>query len=460
MRSCLPGRAGVKPGGVFLLLAWFALASSSCRAQAGSTSGQAPSSAKDSKPPPAFSAAGVQGSTAPSGYSSGLTREETATIKRKVGDLDQELLVGLMPAASVQACSVESSLMEAVKADPKACTPNHALGVFFLDHGEFARAVPYFQAAHEVQPANGENLRGLALALLGAHRSREASTVLESATGTHDATLLRLLGLAYLIAGEPEQARATYQRAGAASSDADNLLGAGMGLIRAGDAKSALLLFTAATVSHPNEAKLWMGKGIAQDMGQHKADAVDSLLHAVQLDPDYAPPYSFLASLIEASPEKEDEVRKRLAEFVVAQPNLAESHYDYAVALERLRRSNPEKASAPEVETQLKLVLASDPSFAQAHYQLGVFYADSGDPEEAADQLLLAAKLEPDNAQTHYHLARVYQSTHQLEAAKGEMQEFQKLHGKEDADEMTPDPAPSDSLTNLVLRAAPAVPCK
>ena len=161
-----------------------------------------------------------------------------------------------------------------------------------------------------------------------------------------DPAPFRLLALAYQLSGEQQKSRETYQRAvAAAPGNVDNLFSSGIGLISAGAPEQAAELFTSATVSRPNEAKLWLGLGIAQDMARRKLEAIQSLLRAIAIDPDYLPPYFFLAGLADASPERAAEIRKNLAELVVAHPTSAEAHYDYALALWRQRRTNLMAAS-------------------------------------------------------------------------------------------------------------------
>ena len=402
--------------------------------QTGQTNGQSEGSAKNPKQPPAFSASGVQGNTSPSGYSTGVSNEEAAAVGKGVDDLNHELLSGFVPDWHVEDCSRESGLVTAAKADPKAFEANYALGVFYLERGEFARSVEYLESARGAEPGDINNSRALALALLGTKRNPEAINLLEGVTrgANQDPATLRLLALAYQLSGEQQKARETYQRVlAAAPGNIDNVFSSGIGLISVGVPDQAAELFTSATVAHPNEAKLWVGLGIAQDMARRKVDAIQSLLRAITIDPDYVPPYFFLAGLADASPERAVEIRKRLAEYVVAHPTSAEGHYDYALALWRQHRTDPVAGWNNEIESQLKLALASDPTMAQAHYQLGVLYADSNDFLRAESELQQAVKMEPDNAEAHYRLAQAYKRSQNTELANAEMSRFLALHGVE-----------------------------
>ena len=79
--------------------------------QTSQTTGQTGGSAKNPKQPPAFSASGVQGTTAPTGYSTGISSEETSAVSKGVNDLNYELLSGFAPDWRVEDCSRESELI-------------------------------------------------------------------------------------------------------------------------------------------------------------------------------------------------------------------------------------------------------------------------------------------------------------------------------------------------------------
>jgi len=446
-------------GWLLVLLVFAAVAA---RSQTGTTTGQSAPSAKEPKQPPAFSAAGVQGSTAPSGYSTGIGREDTSAISKGIDDLNHELLSGFVSDWHLVDCSREPELIEAAKADPKAYEGNHSLGVFYLEHGEFSRSIEYLESARRAQPADIDNSRSLALALLGDKKNLEAIHVLQDTTGSsgHDPTTLRLLALAYHLSGDEGKSRETYQRAvAAAPGDVNNQFSSGIGLIIGGAPEEAINLFNTAIAAHPNQARLWLGLGIAQDIMGRKPVAIQSLLQAVAIDPDYTPAYFFLAGLADGSPEGATVIRKRLTEFVVAHPSSPEAHYDYALALWRQRRMDPIAASNNEIESQLKLALTNDPKMAKAHYLLGVVYADSNDLLRAESELSQAVKLESNNAEAHYRLAQAYKRTHDSQLADMEMHQFLALHGTAGVDEQIPEQELQRSGSDLVANMTIAMPC-
>ena len=383
------------------------------------------------KRPPTFSPAGIQGTIAPSGYSAGVSREETSQVMDRIGGLDHEVLSVFAPGEGIADCNQETDLLTAAQANPESFGPNHALGIFYFSHGDFIQSISYLKKAYGARPADINNSRELALAFMGAGQYSDSVSLLERITerGSGDPVLLRLLAIAYEASGYPQKSVAEYVRAAGLDAGEENLFDCGIGLIGLGKADEAAKLFASATIAHPGSARLWMGLGIAQDLQQHKIDAIRSLMRAVDVDPEYFPPYSFLAGLSGASLEADTQMKRRLAVLVVAHPESAVAHYDYALALWKQRILSPAAASPAEIESQLRLALAKDPKMARAHFQLGVVYADSGDYVNAATELRETVQLEPGNAEAHYRLAQAYRRDHQAELANLEIEKFLAMHG-------------------------------
>lgn len=409
---------------------------------------------------PAFSPAGIEGTIAPSGYSTGLSVEETSQVMDRVGDFNGDLLAGFAPPAVD--CDQEPQLRNAVQANPEGFGPNSAMGSFYLGHGEFLQSIGYLKRAFAAKPAETTNARALALAYLGAREYPDAIALLERLTAedSTDSVTLRLLAMAYEAAGNASLAVAAWGRAATLDSGTENLFDCGIGMIGLGAAEEAAKLFTAATAAHPDSAKLWLGLGIAQDLRKQKADAVRALLRAVDLTPEYLPPYSFLAGLSGISAEADREIRRRLAALVVAQPESAPAHYDYALALWKQRLQSPEASTAAEIESELRMALAKDPKMIRAHFQLGVVYADSGDYGHAAAELREAVSLDPANAEAHYRLAQVYGRQRQTELAHQEMKEFLALHGTPATDENSPEADLQKLSPQLSRQISEGTPCQ
>lgn len=411
--------------------------------------------------PPVFSPAGIQGTIAPSGYSTGLSQEETSQVMDRVGDLDFEDLSAFTPPQSQADCGREPDLLAAVHANPEGFAPNHALGVFYFAHGDFIQSINYLKRAYAAMPADTDNSRALALAFMGAGQSSDAVSFLERVTEktNREAVLLRLLAIAYEASGSSQKAAAEYRRAATLDLSSENLFACGVGMIGLGTADEAANLFASATNAHPDSAKLWMGLGIAQDLQKRKTEAIPSLLRAISIDPNNLSAYSFLAGLSGVSPETDAQIRDALAGLVVARSESAVAHYDYALALWRQRAISPVTATAAEIESQLRLALTKDPKMTRAHFLLGMQYADSGNYENAATELREAVQADPVNAQAHYRLAQVYRRDKKDDLANKEIAEFMALHGDPASDENGPEADLRKLAPQLSRQMPEATPC-
>jgi tetratricopeptide (TPR) repeat protein len=221
-------------------------------------------------------------------------------------------------------------------------------------------------------------------------------------------------------------------------------------LVSLAAAEPALQLFGEATGRHSGAAKLWMGLGIAQSLSARPAEsanssaqAASSLMRAADLDPEYLPTYRFLAGLSGTSMAMDAEIRHRLQVLVVAHPESAEAHYDYALALWKHAKLEPSEQLNLLVENQLRQAIAQHQGYAAAHVQLGEVYQQAGDYAQAVSELALAVQLDPDNAAAHYRLAMAYRRNHQPEPADLELAKFKQMHAGS---------LPEDDITQAGLR--------
>ncbi len=383
------------------------------------------------KSPPAFSPAGVRGTTAPSGYSSGLSAEETANIRSSADALQTTLFNTLTGGAQVD-CSQEPVLLHNVEKAPHDFAPNHALGAFYLSHGDYSKGIQYLNAARSIAPADFTNSRDLAVAMIGGGRGSDAASLLEQLLLDHgsDSILLRLLAFAYRSAGETEKSVAAFHKAAASDGGIENQYDCGLGLIQLGAFRQALDLFTGATNTHSESARLWLGLGIAEHLLDHKPEAVSALLRSADADPDFLPPLALLAELSILSDQTKADLRRRIAGYLVAHPEDADAHFAYALALTKHAPPEENGNAGQEIASQLKRALQLNPQMARAHFLLGDIEAKANNLPGAIDEFVQGLKLEPGNAQAHYRLSLLYRRNGQQESARREMEAFQALKGK------------------------------
>lgn len=405
--------------------------------------------------PPAFSPAGARGAIAPSGYASGLSSEETAHARASANALETSLFSTLAGGAQVD-CSHESVLLHDVEESPHDFAPNHALGVFYLSHGDYSRAIQYLGAAHSIVPGDFTNSRDLALAMIGGSHGSDAAALLEPLMPDHasDSTLLRLLAFAYRSAGENKKSIAAFRKAALSDAGVDNQYDCGVGLLQLGALKEALELFTGATRTHPESARLWLGLGITDRLLDHRDEAISALLHSAEADSDFLPPLTLLAELSSLSDPSKADLRRRIAGYLVAHPEDAEAHFAYALVLRKQSRPQEHDNSVQEIGAQLKRALQLNPRTARAYFLLADVEAEGNNVSGAIDELVEGLKLEPDNARAHYRLSLLYRRSGRQEAASKEMESFLSLHGK-------PGDADSDDATlDRAMRTIQPVPAQ
>lgn len=417
--------------------------------------------ANDSKRhPPSFQFAGIQGTTAPSGYSAGVTAEENAQVMGSVRGLAGQVQISRVPEGQIPNCEEARELLNGSGQGQGTAEANRQLGAFYLAHGELNRSIPYLEAAARLEPNSYPNSHNLAIAYLRAGRPSDAIPILHklSKEKPGDAELILLLAEAYLDSGDSQRAVEAFREAARLDFSERIQFASGIGLIEAGLPGEAAAIFANASIVNPSSARLSMGLGIAQSLQQKNDQAIHSLLRAIELDPANLSAYSFLANLSGQSDETDEKIRERLETLVAANPESPDAHYDYALGMWKELRGGRGAQANEEIETQLKLVVAENPDFAEAHLLLGIVYADAGDFLSAVPELERATRLEPDNAKAHYQLSQAYRHSSQIDKANAEMNRFLALNGHADESEIIS--ADSDLLTRTRTRVVnPAVPC-
>lgn len=413
------------------------------------------------KSPLAFSPSGVRGTIAPSGYSTGLSSEETARVRARAVELEPSLFATLTSAGANVDCGQETALLQAVRQVPQDFAANRALGDFYLGHGDYTQATRYLEAARALAPSEHSVSMELALALIGAARGADAAALLETLPPNRraDTTRLQLLALVYNASRQTEKATAAYQDAAASDPGADNQYNCGIGLLHLGSTTKARELFSAATTAHPESARLWLGLGISEHLLERKDAAVAALLHASDADSSYLPPLSLLAELSGLTSSTEADLRRRIAAYLITHPEDADARFTYALALSRRDTAEVDKDSRQEIVTQLKRTLAFNPSMARAHFLLGDAETDEGDFAGAIEEFVAGLQLEPADAQAHYRLSQLYRRSGQQDRAREEVDKLRSFHPKTGDDQSSP--AVTGVLPLPSVQLAPiAHPCK
>jgi tetratricopeptide (TPR) repeat protein len=156
-------------------------------------------------------------------------------------------------------------------------------------------------------------------------------------------------------------------------------------------------------------------------------DAVNPLVHAVDLSAADPRSYFFLATLGRVSADQSNQVTARFERYARENPTLAQAQLYYAINLWQTDATSNETTNEEKVERLLTRAVALDPRLAQAHMQLGILYSRRGDYAHAAAEFERTIKLEPALAAAHYRLAQALSRLGQKKQAAGELETFRKL---------------------------------
>ncbi|HEV2423962.1 MAG TPA: tetratricopeptide repeat protein [Terriglobia bacterium] len=206
-------------------------------------------------------------------------------------------------------------------------------------------------------------------------------------------------------------------------------------LLLGGDYREAATAFRQQAVQFPGSARMVLGLGVADYSRGRYAQAIDALCKAVDLSPDQPQAYFFLAQAYSASPANADAVLKRVANYASSQPENAAARYYYALCLWRSRGMPGQAPADPkQVEQLLRSAISLDPALAEAHFELGVVFADQGHARQAAPEFARAAALDPQWAEAHYRLGQAYRQAGESDKARSELEESERLRKSGDTE--------------------------
>ena len=315
-------------------------------------------------------------------------------------------------------------LAEEARLHPDSATANHLAGEYYLKENDLKAAIPYLEAAHRLDPTNYVNSFDLATAYLQAGSANQSRSLVNELLQHGDkGELHNLLGDIEEASGQVDQAAHEYELAARLDPSEKNLFDLGSDLLKHRGFQPALTVFDFSVKKYPQSSRLRVGLGVSHySLGQYD-DAVQALCQAVDLDPKDTKALDFLGKMYDISPVYADEVTKRLAGFVHTYPHNAAASYYYALSLHK-------RALNRQAELYLLHALELQPTFADAHYELGLLYQDQHESAKAITQLEIAVKQRPDFLQAHYHLAQLYKKAQKYHLADAEFARIEELKAR------------------------------
>jgi len=387
-------------------------------------------------PKPSFRASGIQGTTAPSGYSGGATEEHGRQAATLAAKLLEDNLRDLLSAEPTYSCSRQAGLLHEALTHPASFEANDRLGVFYLQHESSDLARKYLLLASKLKGEDRSALLYLAIADVQEHRYAEA---LEAAdrllrADANDAAAHRIRATVEALNSQNPQALADYSLAARSDPSETNSFAEGLATLLLGSASEAERHFLSATVARPQSALLWTGMGLTEAVLGKTAQSIAALLKATELDPENGLAASLLAQLSGGSSEADSAILARMEALLQRHPASAVALFDHALVLYRMGKASNATASIRAAADELSKAVSEQPDFAAAHFQLSMVEDDllqRGDTgvthESVVSHLRAAVELDPGVAEWHYRLSRAYARDHQASLAAAELQKFQDL---------------------------------
>lgn len=325
----------------------------------------------------------------------------------------------------------EAEFRKAIALEPHNYDTNHDFGEFYVRAGNLVAAIRYLEEAQRMDPSSYENGYDLAMAYEQTSQLSQARRLIHELLNRKEtAELHNLLAAVEEKAGDYLAAANEYQRAAHMDPSESNLFDWGSELLLHHTLDPAIQVFSQGLERFPNSPRLAVGLGLAFFWRGSYDDAVEALLKATDLTPSDPRAYYFLSKAYDMSPRQADEVIRHFQRFAQLQPRDARALFYYGMSLWKGKRTQSSGALLDQVESLLKRALSLDPSFTEAHLQLGNLYSQERKYVEAVPEYQRALKLDPNIPDAHYRLGQAYVHLGQKELAQREFHVHQVLYEK------------------------------
>ncbi len=280
-----------------------------------------------------------------------------------------------------------------------------SLAVLWLENGEPGRAVALIRD----EPDRAPQFYGLGFqkskGLFDEGNYRGAADILEAIRGLqspgvefHD-----LLGSAYYLLDDAKKASDELQEAVRLEPMVpEHYFKLGMVFLKHRTTEPAIYVFENALKARPDVPKLWVGIGLSYYLASKLDQAEKALRQALALDPKYETAYIVLGDLLSQA-GKVDEALEAFQKAIEVQPDLYLPYYYYGQISARQGRESFQTSIR-----MLQKAITLNPSFAEAHYELGKVLLQAGRLDDSLVALEKSLDLKPELAQSHYQLGQLY----------------------------------------------------
>ena len=311
---------------------------------------------------------------------------------------------------------------------PKSFEANHQLGELYCRSKRYKEAIPFLEAASQIDSGNLSNSYDLALAYLGNEqmdRAREQGRKMLLEADSAEAH--RLVGDLEERMGDPLGAVREYEQATRLDASEQNYFEWGTELLLHRAAQPAIEVFSKGFSAHPDSARLLTGLGAALYASGSYDEAARRLCQASDLRPADPEPYLFLGKMEKASPATLPCGEEKLARFVAQQPENALANYYYGLILWKQSKGAENADVLDRARIHLQKAVDLDPKLDEAYLQLGILHAGRGEFAQAVVAYQKAIEVNPRLGEAHYRLALAYKRVGEESKAQQEMTTYKEI---------------------------------
>ena len=371
---------------------------------------------------PKFTVAGVSDPSDVGGHGSNVTLPTKEALAKDTASLTSG------PSQPAKGGKTTVFAGELPKISPNDFAENLKVGKALLQVGRAKDAVPYLEKAAELKPQDFDAGYSVTLAYLRSGDLTRADASARSLLAGNDrAEAHALLAEIKEAEGQPVDAVKQYQRAAEINPSEAHLFSWGAELLLHRAYEPATEVFAKGHRDYPKSIRMLVGLGAAAYAQDLNDQAARWLLQASAIDPSDPRPYIFLGKVQEVAKSEPPEWVAAFERFATLQPENAQAHYLYAVALAK-QRQGPEDYVAREA--QLNRAIALDPKFGDAYLELGLLQSEKREYAQAVASLQKAIEFTPLPDQAHLRLAQVYREMGDTEKAKKESALYEEVSAK------------------------------
>ena len=323
----------------------------------------------------------------------------------------------------------EAEFKRAIQAEPGNFSANHNFGEFYARLGRVKDAIPYLRRAQLAQPSSYGNGYDLALAYTQVGMWADARKQIRGLLKLRDAAELHgLMGEVEEKSGNYLAAANEFQRAAQMEPSEPNIFYWGSELLLHQTLNPAIEVFSEGVKRYPKSSRLSVGLGLALYWSAQYDDAVKALVRATDLSPSDPRAYYFLSKAYQHSHRQADQVIERFQRFARLRPQDSRAVYYYAMSLWKGKQTTASGPFLAQVESLLNRAVQLDPSFAQAHLELGNLQSQQHKYARAVPEYQQAIKLDTKLVDAYYRLGQAYVHLGQTDLAKKEFQIHKQLY--------------------------------